>query len=131
MNNKFLLHIFIVAMLAFFSPKALAAGGNNNEPFNPTTFIFGHIADAYDFHITTIGEKHISIPLLVIVKGKENGFKVFSSSKVTHGHNYEGFHIETDGEYKGKLVEVLSNGSTHRPLDLSITKNVNLLLYNI
>ena len=35
--------------------------------------IFGHIRDAHDWHITTIGGKHITIPLPVIIYSTSKG----------------------------------------------------------
>ncbi|MGB4665679.1 MAG: hypothetical protein WBH72_05095, partial [Bacteroidales bacterium] len=47
--------------------------------------VFEHILDAYEFHIITIGEKHISLPLPVILI--DNGkLVIFSSAKFHHGH---------------------------------------------
>lgn len=90
--------------------------------------ILDHLADSYDWHITTINEKHISISLPVIVKGKESGWHVFSSSKFHHGHEaYKGFYIANEGDYKGKIVENL-NGQEVRPWDFSITKNAFSLI---
>ena len=52
---KILLFIFV-----FSSFAARAEGVDVKE------VVLGHIGDSYDWHITTIGEKHISIPLPVI-----------------------------------------------------------------
>ena len=91
--------------------------------------ILEHIGDAYEWHITTIGENHISIPLLVIVKGENSGWQVFLSSEFHHGHSeYNGFYISNSEEYKGKIVEKSSTGEEIRPWDFSITKNVASLL---
>ena len=54
-------------------------------------FLFGHVGDSYDWHITTIRGHHISIPLPVIVFGKINGPAVFMSNKLAHGESYKGF----------------------------------------
>jgi len=37
---------------------------------NVTELIIEHLADNYEWHITTFGHTHVSIPLPVIVKGK-------------------------------------------------------------
>ena len=43
--------------------------------------VLGHMADAYEWHITTFNHKHISIPLPVIVRSEATGkWHVFSSS---------------------------------------------------
>lgn len=91
--------------------------------FNMKDLIFGHIGDAYSWHICTIGGTHISFPLPCIVYDNDE-LKVFMSTKLGHeGHytEYEGLKIEEKGDLAGKIVRV-SDGV--RPLDFSITKNV-------
>ena len=93
--------------------------------------VLGHIGDSYDWHITTIGEKHISIPLPVIVRGHNGEWHCFSSGHLLHSHEgYEGCLVAHDGPYVGKLVEILPDGTQYRPLDLSITKTVAGLFIN-
>ena len=81
------------------------------EEFDMTQFIFGHIADAYEWHITTVGEKEIAIPLPCIVI--DDGLHVFSA----HHMADHGYKLNEDG----KLVNALTG---ERPIDISITKNV-------
>ena len=55
----------------------------------------------------------------------------FLSSHLHHGHSYEGFHIATEGDYKGKVVETLSTGEVKRPMiDLSLTKIAAGIVFN-
>ena len=83
-------------------------------------YLFGHIADAYDWHITTVNGHHVSIPLPVILI--DGGLHVFSSEKLAHGAEYDGYRIAAKGEpSEGKIVRA-SDGT--RPFDISITKNV-------
>jgi F-type H+-transporting ATPase subunit a len=94
------------------------------EAFKPGDFIFDHIKDAHEIHIATIGHKHLSIPLPVIVYSKTKGFSAFMSSRFEHGHaEYNGFKLETSGPNKGKITE----GGV-KVLDLSISKNILHLL---
>ena len=85
--------------------------------------VFGHINDAYWWHIVTIGDWHLSIHLPVIIKGND-GWHVFSSEKLEENGEYAGFYLAEGGMYDGKLVTKDANGEEVRPLDLSITKNV-------
>ncbi len=87
--------------------------------FNIQEVIFGHTNDAYEWHITNIGDKAISIPLPVIVKSS-TGWHVFLSSKLEDGAEYEGLHISE----AGKVVETNAAGEEIRPFDISITKDV-------
>jgi F-type H+-transporting ATPase subunit a len=100
-----------------------------NAELNVRELILDHVSDAYDWHITSFGHTHVSIPLPVIVKGQESGWHVFLSSKFHHGHDsYKGFSIAQEGAYKGKIVETLSSGEEIRPWDFSLTKNAASLL---
>lgn len=93
--------------------------------------ILDHIGDAYEWHIMTWGDHHISIPLPVIVFSQEKGFHTFLSHKLHHGESYNGFYLSTEGDHKGKVVETLSTGETVRPIiDLSLTKIAASILIN-
>ncbi len=103
------------------------------ETFNPGEMIMEHVGDAYVWHIMTIGEHHIEIPLPVILYSKYSGFHVFMSSKFHHGYeSYEGFKIAAGKEnpLKGKIVETIE-GKELRPYDISITKNTLSLFISI
>lgn len=86
--------------------------------------VFSHIQDAYTWHITAWGEREISIPLPIVVKGAGQGWDCFLSSRLEEGEAYHGFYLAQNGPYAGKVVERDSQGVEVRPLDLSITKNV-------
>ena len=106
---------------------------SEEEGFDPATFIFDHILDAYEWHILTYHDFHLSIPLPVIIWSKSKGLEVFMFSKFHHGHSdYHGFRFETDGEDRGKILEIMEDGSTAIPaLDLSFTKNVLAILISL
>lgn len=94
------------------------------------TVVLDHIADSYEWHICTVGEHHVTIPLLVIVRSQSGEWHCFSSSHLHAGHEYEGFRIADEGEYAGKIVEQTAEGEVVRPIDLSITKTVAGLFVN-
>lgn len=113
------LRLIFAALLALL-PLSLRA----EEEFDMQSFIFGHIGDAYEWHITEIKGRPVSIPLPVIVHSRTAGWQCFLSSKLEEGE-YRGFHIAPAGsKYEGKVVETGADGSEIRPFDLSITKNV-------
>ena len=89
-------------------------------------YLFGHIGDAYQWHITRIGDKEISIPLPVIVHSS-TGWHCFLSSRLEDG-SYEGLYFAEGGKYDGKIVEKDASGNEIRPFDISITKNVLSLM---
>lgn len=135
MNNHtirtYLLTVLLCMMGACLPVHASSGHADEGEPVNIKEIIFDHIGDAYEWHVATIGDKHISIPLPVIVYSQEKGLNVFLSSHLHHSHSYEGFHIATEGDYKGKVVETLSTGEVKRPmLDLSLTKIAAGIVFN-
>ena len=100
--------------------EAAADSTAGGPGFNVQEVIFGHMSDAYEWHITDIGDKSVAIPLPVIVKSS-TGWHVFSSKRIEHGEEYEGLYIS---EETGKIVEKNEAGEEIRPFDISITKNV-------
>ena len=110
--------------------KETAAENKSEEAIDVKGIVLGHLADSYEWHITTWGYTHITIPLPVIVHGSDGQWHLFSSSHLSHGESYEGFYIAQSGEHEGKIVELNAQGEEVRPLDLSITKTVLALLIN-
>ena len=87
--------------------------------------IFGHIRDGHDWHITTFGGKHITLPLPIMIYSPTNGFELFSSSRFDHGHKpHAGYRLN---HATGKIES--EDGSTF--YDISITKNVVSMLLSI
>ena len=87
------------------------AAGEAEESLDMQHYLFGHIADAYEWHITEINGHEISIPLPCIVF--DGGPRVFMSNRMQEN----GYTLNEDG----KLVNAATG---KRPLDISITKNV-------
>jgi len=137
--GKKLIFPLLILLLAVSSPSILFAQhgeetqDTKEKKFEPGPFIFDHIADAYEWHILTIGDNHISLPLPIIVYSEEKGLNIFLSSNFHHGYeSYEGFKIAHKGEeHEGKVVETLAGGSVVRPVDISITKNVVALFFSV
>lgn len=117
-----------------------------------TKVAFEHILDSHSWHLW--GEHHdaVSIPLPVILKGK-NGLAVFSSSAFHHdthgtvvvesnGERFVNFEekiyyaSETANEH-GQYLDILHNEkgeaevSNEAPLDFSITKNVAQMFISV
>ncbi|MCQ2169434.1 MAG: F0F1 ATP synthase subunit A [Bacteroidales bacterium] len=116
----------LLAILMLLLPLNLAAEGLDMQEY-----LFGHVGDSYEWHITTIGGRPLSIPLPVIVHSKTSGWHCFSSAKLEHGGSFDNFSIAPKGDkYAGKVVETLPDGSVVKPLDISVTKNVLGLLIN-
>lgn len=118
-----------ILLLALLLPASIPAA--EGEGVDVKKVIFEHVKDSYEWHITTLGETHISISLPVIVYSKRTGWEVFSSSRFHSGGGYKGFYIAPGGEHEGKIVEIDLFGNERRPaIDISITKNVFSVFLN-
>ncbi len=126
---------WIVILLSLLLPLALPAqeaqSADDGLSFDMDEYLYGHVRDSYEWHITTVKGKPVSIPLPVIVISKAGGgFHCFSSRHLEEGE-YKGFYIAPAGSrYENKIVERGSDGSEVRPWDFSVTKNVAGLLIN-
>ncbi|MDR1408419.1 MAG: F0F1 ATP synthase subunit A [Tannerella sp.] len=117
-----------MAVLAV-SAHAFAAETEGGE-IDSKAIIFEHLQDSYWWHVTTVGDRHISIYLPVIVYSQNSGLHVFTSSHIAHGRTHEGFYIAGHGRYENKVVERNAAGEEVRPLDLSLTKTAFALVFN-
>ena len=123
---------YIIAVLVFCFCLAVQPAGAADEYAAVSTeesaeidvaqLVFGHIGDSYGWHMTTWKGHHVTIPLPCIVHSS-TGWKVFMSSRLEHGNEYEGLVLKED-----KIMEILPDGSMERPFDISITKNVASLM---
>lgn len=105
--------------------KSAAEQEKSKQP-DSKKIIFEHLSDAYGWEVPF--NHHKRIPLPIIVFGKD-GLHCFLSSRLEHGAVYKDgnatFTIAGEkSPYKGKVVEILPDGSEYRPWDISITKNV-------
>ncbi len=124
MTRKILvLSLLISAFLLGFTGNTKAAGGEEDK----TSFIMHHVKDSHEWHFATFGEKHITLPLPVIVYSSDRGLEIFSSSDFqnheTHafGEEYahEGYYID-EHDHLGRV-----DGASF--IEFSITKNVVML----
>lgn len=120
---RWLRYILAVLLAAVVSVPSRAEDLDMNE------YLFGHVGDSYEWHITTVNGHPVSIALPVIVHSKTTGWHIFSSKHLEEGP-YEGFYISSSEKYSGKVVERGPSGEEVRPLDISITKNVAGLMFN-
>ena len=101
---------------------ALASSANEKADeeggLNIPEIVLEHLSDSYEWHIATYGDNHISIPLPIIIRSDATGEWHFCTSHSLPDNFY------FNKEMHGKIYEKLPDGSTVRPLDLSITKTV-------
>lgn len=125
-KNKHLYFFLLLFVSLFANVEAsnVIPEEKDKGTFNLKEMIFSHVTNAYDWHLITIGGHHYSIPLPVILKSSQSGeWFVFSSSRLAHGHVYNGFKISSEEKNNGKIVELDDKGVEIRPIDLSLTKN--------
>jgi F-type H+-transporting ATPase subunit a len=136
--RKKMIHLIrplLIAILAVFTATGFVQASDETgkvvdsthiETFNPGKFVIEHVSDAFEWHIATFGETHLSVPLPIILYSSDKGWIFFMSSRFHHGlESYKGFRIEEEGKNKGKIVEINENGEViDLPIDLSITKTV-------
>ena len=85
--------IFVVMLLAASSVTLSATEGTDDKEVDVAHMLFGHIGDSYGWHITDWSGKHVTIPLPCIVYSRHSGWHVFMSTKIEHGHQYQGFFL--------------------------------------
>ena len=104
---------YLLLCLTFLFAAGTPLSASESEGVDVKEIVLGHLADAYEWHITTIGGKHISIPLPVIVRSEATGeWYMFCSSRIEEameeGKDYMGFYFNE--EKNGKIYERLSDG---------------------
>ncbi|MDE7410710.1 MAG: F0F1 ATP synthase subunit A [Paramuribaculum sp.] len=124
-------------LVVMVSPVVMHASSSESHEeagkIDPKEIIFEHLGDGYGWEVPF--NHHVRIPLPVILIGKD-GFHCFLSSRIDHGQEYNDggaiFKIAgKDSKYKGKIVQVMEDGSEYKPWDISITKNVCALFIAI
>lgn len=138
-TNRILGKVILVLLFGLYAIPAFSGESHEKpkgeESFNAGKLIIDHIVDNHEWHIATVGDKHISIPLPIILLD-DGSLKVFMSSRFHHGEEvYDGYKLMNEGPFKGKIVKVNEAGEVPEkpeiPLDFSITKNVLSLFIGI
>ena len=99
--------VSLFVFLLFLLPKMQLAAENGHKGFNAGETIIEHVVDAYEWHILTYKDKHVSISFPVILV--DNGeLRVFSSSRFHHGEKCYGDYAiyPLSGAKKGKIVKI-------------------------
>jgi F-type H+-transporting ATPase subunit a len=101
-------------MMALLSLPTLANEQQEGEALNIPEIVLHHLADAYEWHIVS----DVSIPLPIIIRSSQTGEWHFCTV-----HSLpDGFFFNEEAH--GKIYERMADGTTERPWDLSITRNV-------
>ena len=92
----FLLCLMLVAGLPVFAQtqEDVTPQEQKENTVDVKEIVFGHIGDSYEWHITTWGKTHITIPLPIIVYSSTTGWHTFLSSRLAeNGGTYEGLSV--------------------------------------
>ena len=108
----YIVSIMSAVLVSVLPVSAADESETGQDGFSAKEVVLGHFEDSYWWHIGTFGDREVALYLPVIL------------------HSKEGFSIASEGKYKGKAVETLSDGSVVRPFDVSITRLVAALLLN-
>lgn len=68
------------------------ADAERTEP-NVIGVVMEHIGDSYEWHITTVGGRELTVPLPVIVRSPTTGWHCFSSARLRHDTGYRELRI--------------------------------------
>lgn len=142
-RNLLLITTFLVIGNFGFASSDKESG--DDAEFDPKEMILHHVKDAYGMHLFDWDGHPISIPLPVITY-TDNGFTVFSSSEFHHDYSGEVI-VEKNGQKFANVHEkvyVLNEGETEvaydaehhptnakRPIDISITRNVFMMMVSV
>ena len=127
--KKYTLSILVLLLsIVHFSYGSEAATSATKEKFNAGEMIMHHIGDSHEWHFTTIGDFHATIPLLVIIYNPEVGLDVFPSSKFIDETGHTNLHHGSYGDYVIHNDKIHSVNEALHIYDISITKNVASLL---
>lgn len=143
--SKYRLVALIVALsISGFSTFANTSESQEEEKkgFDAKEVLLGHVKDAHDWHLFSLGETHVTLPLPVIIYNKDKGISSFSSSAFHHGHeSHEGYRLvnkhyrEEKGLEEAKYpdekiiaVDANDNPTGAEIYDFSITKNITSMI---
>lgn len=128
---RFLAFFFSLVLSASWASASEPQQGGHEESsgqFDAGSFILDHVSDSHEWHLWTRKDSSsVAVYLPVILYSREKGLSVFSSKRLAHGHEHEGYRLEEEGELKGKIVAVNEAGEVDEenlPLDFSVTKAV-------
>jgi F-type H+-transporting ATPase subunit a len=118
------LALFFVAFSGFLTPSLASDSEANGEAkkFDANEVILHHVVDDHQWHFTD----HLVLPLPIIVYSSEKGLDTFMSSRFFDEHHNP---VEYNG-YRLDHNHIFMADSGKAVFDLSITKNVAMLLIN-
>ncbi|MBR5324770.1 MAG: F0F1 ATP synthase subunit A [Muribaculaceae bacterium] len=124
-NKRSIILIIMLLVLPFTTTLKASGHADEGGELDVKGLIFHHLLDSYEWELPCT---HAKLPLPIIVRDYQGDWHLFSSSRLAHGEEYEGFKITHEGDNSGKVVGTDAQGNEYRPLDFSITKNVSEIM---
>lgn len=118
LNDMKHLKTIVLLLVATLLPLGVMAEEGEESQLNIPEIVLEHLADSYEWHIASYEGKSLSIPLPIIVRSGETGEWTFCTESTLPSNFY------FDAKHHGKIYEKMADGTTERPLDLSLTKDV-------
>ncbi len=131
--RRFLPFLILLGTLSGFNSSSFASHEGDHDTqheggFDAAKVIFGHVRDAYDWHLFDVNDHAVSVPLPVVLYSKDNGLSVFSSSRFGH-HGHRSVHNGyTINDESGKII---AENPDEVFYDFSITKNVASMILSV
>ena len=110
--------IILLLALVMLPLATMANEGGQEEKLDIPETVLEHLSDAYEWHIASYEGRSLSIPLLIIVRSGATGEWFVGTEHSLPAPFF------FDATHHGKIYEKMPDGTTERPLDLSITKVV-------
>ncbi len=135
--KKYTLFILVLLSVVHFSygsaePAEPSTSSEKGEKFNASEMIMHHIGDSHEWHFATVGETHLTVPLLVIIYNKETrGLDVFCSSDFRDESGHTNLKEGSMGNYTIHHDKIHHKDESVHIYDISITKNVASLLISV
>lgn len=118
MNMKQIRTIILLLALVMLPLATMANEGGKEEKLDIPEIVLEHLSDAYEWHIASYEGRSLSIPLPIIVRSGATGEWFVGTEHSLPAPFF------FDATHHGKIYEKMPDGTTERPLDLSITKVV-------
>ncbi len=124
--------LLFVINSTFAQDHANSENSGKPKKFDAGETITEHIIDAHEWHIVTLGNKVVALPLPIIIYNPNSGLDFFMSSKFDEEAVYNNYKL-IDGKIKvvaedGKTIDEAKSSSI---IDFSITKNVLAIFVSV
>ncbi len=122
--------------------EAAAPEAAGSKKIDAKELLLGHVKDSHEWHLFSVGNVHVTIPLFVIVHSPSRGITGFSSAKFKDGEaSYNGFrlvnrayreehHLDEAAYPDEKIIAVDGNNNPtgEKVYDWSVTKNITSMI---